>query len=206
MLFGNYAERIRFVRSLTNLSREAFQSKYGINKNTMKSWELGINSLTEKSAHQISEAIKNEGFCCSPEWLIFGLGSEPRSISSDETILNEISEQSKVIYEAEYFKKNNSNSEVVMITDLSMSPNYTVGDYVGSTLEKNIDHPDKLTKFIGKICIVHLLKEIIIVRKIIKGPNNHTLLCPINTEYDAEIITYNDIQSIGRVVWYRTTN
>ncbi|MHB1949708.1 MAG: helix-turn-helix domain-containing protein, partial [Gammaproteobacteria bacterium] len=137
MLLGNYAERVRFVRSLTKLSREAFESKYGINRNTLKSWELGINTLTEKSAIQIADAIKSEGFSCSPEWLIFGMGPEPRSFNADDSLLDAISEQSKIIYEAEYFKKNNENSIVSMITDLSMFPNYEVGDYVGGVIEDN---------------------------------------------------------------------
>ncbi|HSW68640.1 MAG TPA: hypothetical protein VLI69_00600 [Gammaproteobacteria bacterium] len=204
-MLGNYAERVRFVRSLTKLSREAFESKYGINKNTLKSWELGINSLTEKSAIQIADAIKNEGFSCSPEWLIFGMGPEPRSFNSADSLLTTISEQSKIIYEAEYFKKNNENSFVAMITDTSMFPNYEIGDYVGGILDDDIRAIEKLKKFFGKICIIYLIKEIFVIRKIIRGANNIILLCPINNDFETEIIAINDIRALASIIWHRSS-
>jgi len=204
MLLGNYAERVRFVRSLTKLSRGAFESKYGINKNTLKSWELGINTLTEKSAIQIADTIRNEGFSCSPEWLIFGVGPEPKSFNSGDPLLSAISEQSKIIYEAEYFKKNNENSIVTMVTDLSMFPSYGAGDYVGGILEGDIQYIEKLEKFIGKTCIVYLIKEILIIRKIIKGKDNFLLLCPINNEFEAEFVAINDVQALACIIWHRS--
>ncbi len=203
-MLENYAERVRFVRSLTKLSREAFEERYGINKNTLKSWELGVNTLTEKSAKTVAEAIQNEGYSCSAEWLIFGLGSEPRPLSQteDEELLAEVDQQSKVIYEADYFKRNNTNSVVYMITDGSMYPNYKIGDYVGGIKEEPII---KINYFVGYSCIITLLDEIVLVRNCLLGKNDCIILCPLNTQYQADIVKIDDITSIASIVWHRST-
>lgn len=204
MLLNSYADRVRFVRTLINLSREAFENKYGINRNTLKSWELGINALTEKSAMQIAEAIKNEGFSCSPEWLIFGMGEEPRAFDTNSKLLKSMSEQSKIIYEAEYFKKNNENSIVTMVTDLSTLPIYQIGDYVGGIIEGNILDSENFAKFINRICIISLINETIIIRKVIKANKNLIVLCAINEKFEADVVTINDIHSIACVIWHRS--
>jgi transcriptional regulator with XRE-family HTH domain len=203
-MLDNYASRIRFVRSLTKLSREAFEEKYGINRNTLKSWELGINTLTEKSAKGLSDAINEEGFSCSPQWLIFGQGSMPRSLTEadDELLLNDINQQSKIIYEADYFKKNNPNSIINIITDESMQPNYNPGDYVGGI---KINFEKNLIGIIGSSCIIILQSEIVLVRKLLRGKNEHILLCPINIQYEADIIKKEDILCIASIIWHRTT-
>ena len=70
----NYSQRIRHLRTLTNLSREQFEEEFGINRNTLKSWELGKNPITEKAASQLTESLEKGGIICTPEWLIFGIG------------------------------------------------------------------------------------------------------------------------------------
>ena len=202
MQLDNYANRVRFVRALTKLSREAFEKRYGISRNTLKSWELGINTLTEKSAKQISDAIEQEGFSCTPEWLIFGIGHGPHS---DGSLQNSISEQTKMVFEAEYFKKNNSNSITSMITDASMLPNFQVGDYIGGILDKNINKAEGIKKFIGSICIIYLATEIVLVRKIIMSKDNMILVCPLNTEFEADMINVFEIQAIASIIWHRST-
>jgi len=201
-MLDSYADRVRFVRSLTKLSREAFEEKYGINRNTLKSWERNINTLTEKSAKTLSDAINKEGFSCSPEWLIFGQGSEPRPLSErdDEILFDEISQQSKLIYEADYFKKNNLNSITCMITDKSMYPDFKPGDFVGGI---NTEFKMNLGQFIGLSCIVSLKEDILLVRRIILSKNEHILLCPINLQYEADIINKENIMSIATIIWHR---
>ena len=63
---------------------------------------------------------------------------------------------------------------------------------------------EKLKKLIGKICIVCLIKEILIIRKIIKGKDSLVLLCPINNEFDAEVVEINEIQAIASIIWHRS--
>lgn len=205
MITDSYSDRIRFARSLTKLSREAFQEKHGINKNTLKALELGKNSLTEKSAMHIATAIKNEGFSCSPEWLIFGIGAGPDSFNIADSLTNEISEQSKIICEVDFFKKNNNNSVTMMVTDASMIPTFNVGDYIGGILEKNITSHEKLKKFIGSVCMVFMVNNICLVRKITISSDGLVLLCPINSEYDTDVTTVNNIESMAYVIWHRTT-
>lgn len=201
-MLDSYADRVRFVRSLTKLSREAFEDKYGINRNTLKSWELGVNTLTEKSAKTLSDAINQEGFSCSPQWLIFGQGVEPRPLSEKEDglLLDEINQQTKVIYEADYFKKNNKNSIVCMISDKSMYPEFKPGDYVGGI---NLELVKNLNQFIGSLCIVTLKNETITTRRIILGKNEHVILCPINMQYEADIVKHKDIFAIASIIWHR---
>ena len=143
-----------FVRYKT--FREAFEEKYGINRNRLKSWELGVNTLTEKSAKVLSDAINEEGFSCSPQWLIFGQGAEPRPLNEieDKCFLDEINQHAEVIYEADYFKKNNPNAIVCMITDTSMLPEYKASDYIGGIKMDFITNPNR---FIGLSCIINLM-------------------------------------------------
>jgi len=203
-MLDSYADRVRFVRTLTKLSREAFEDKYGINRNTLKSWELGVNALTEKSAKTLSDAINEEGFSCSPQWLIFGQGTEPRPLSDndDQILLDDVTQQSRVIYEADYFKKNNPNSIICLITDKSMSPEFKAGDYVGGI---NIDFADNLNRLVGSSCIISLVDELVLIRKLILGKTDRIILCPINTQYEADIIKKEDIISIASIIWHRTS-
>jgi len=203
-MLENYAARVRFVRSLTKLSREAFEEIHKINRNTLKSWELGVNTLTEKSAKVLSDAINHAGFSCSPQWLIFGHGEEPRPISQadDEALLEEITQKTRVIYEADYFKKNNPNSIVSMITDTSMFPEFKPSDYVGGI---NLDLLQHLPKLIGSSCIINIKNNLVVVRKILLSHNEDILLCPVNTDYNADIIKKEDILTIANIVWHRTT-
>jgi transcriptional regulator with XRE-family HTH domain len=201
-MLNTYADRVRFVRSLTKLTREAFEEKYGINKNTIKSWELGVNTLTEKSAKALSDAINEEGFTCSPQWLIFGQGSEPRLISENDDALleSDLDQQSKIIYEADYFKKNNPNSIICMITDNSMDPDFRAGDYVGGIF---FNVSTDLSRLIGTACIVNTHDELIKVRKIILAKNDQIVLCPNNTQYEADVIKVEDIPAIASIIWHR---
>lgn len=202
-MLNTYADRVRFARSLTKLSRESFEQKYGINRNTLKSWELGVNSLTEKSAKLLSDAVNAEGFSCTPQWLIFGQGTAPRFITPEEDSLieNEIDQQAKILYEADYFNKNNHNSIVFMITDKSMTPDLNPGDYVGGI---NTNHFNNKNNYVGEKCIVTLRDGIIIVRKFMPAKNGHIVLYPSNLEYEADIVKYEDITHIARIIWQRT--
>ena len=91
-----------------------------------------------------------------------------------------------------------------MISDLSVFPNFQIGDYVGGISEKNIDDFEKLKKFIGSICIICLTNEILIIRKIIKSKDNLILLCPTNNKFEAEVVAINDIQAIANIIWKRS--
>lgn len=204
-MLDTHAERVRFVRSLTNLSREEFEKKYGISRNTVKSWELSINSLTERSATQLSDAIKQEGFSCSPEWLIFGTGSPPKLLNSmEESFLDGLNEQSKMVYEADFFKKNYHNAIVTMITDQSMSPIYQLGDYVGGIKFETLTNLEQIKKFIGSICIVISSKGISLIRKIFLGNPDYVLLCPVNLEFQADVVKLEDIATVAKIIWHRT--
>lgn len=203
-MLDNYANRVRFVRTLTKLSREAFEKKYGINRNTLKSWELGVNTLTEKSAKILSDAINEEGFSCNPEWLIFGQGAEPRLLSEtdDKLLLDEITQQSKAIYEADYFKKNNPNSIIFMIIDNSMAPALKIGDYVGGI---NIDLLKNLHQLLDSLCIITLTTNTVLARKLLLEKNGCLILSPLNTQYKADVIKKEEIVSIASIIWHRTT-
>jgi transcriptional regulator with XRE-family HTH domain len=201
-MLDTYANRIRFVRSLTKLSRGDFEAKYGINRNTIKAWEHGVNILTEKSAQILSQAIHAEGFSCTPEWLIFGNGEEPRPMAKDDenTLLNSINDQSKIIYEADYFKRNNSSSIVYMITDKSMYPHFTCGDYVGG-IKKSIS--TSLEDLINALCIFTLSEEIVLVRKFLLSNNKEVILYPTNPAYSPDITSLANIVSIAEIIWHR---
>lgn len=87
-----------------------------------------------------------------------------------------------------------------MISDKSMYPEFKPGDYVGGI---NLELVKNLNQFIGSLCIVTLKNETITTRRIILGKNEHVILCPINMQYEADIVKHKDIFAIASIIWHR---
>ncbi len=202
MKLDNYSQRIRHLRTLTNLSREQFEEEFGINRNTLKSWELGKNPITEKAASQLTESLEKGGIICTPEWLIFGIGDiSIRKELGIPDLSEHFSDINAAYAEAEHFRKMNKNSKVIAITDKNMLPTYEPGDYVGGisiskdrenmNFEKNYRYIVTLkneTTFVGKPSLIR---------------ENELLLCLDNSTCSHRIINFEEIDEIFKIVWHR---
>lgn len=114
--------RVKVIRSLMQLSRNAMHELYNIPASSIERWENGQNP-SRKSCEKIAIAANAHGIKVSANW-IFGLeAQEPEPIKSDNIPL-ELAQIKKKI------SKTNSNIIVFKVVDNSMAPNYETGDWV----------------------------------------------------------------------------
>src|SRR3990167_9027166 len=76
-IYDSPGERLKAIRSLVRLSRQAFESHTGISQHSLRAWEADINPLNEKTAVRLASIFEGLGFSCSPEWLLAGIGPSP---------------------------------------------------------------------------------------------------------------------------------
>lgn len=72
------ATRVRLLRRMTGLSREAFAIRHHIAASNFQNWEKPrFGGLTEKGAGKLVEAFDKEGVKTSVEWLMYGHDAAP---------------------------------------------------------------------------------------------------------------------------------
>ncbi len=197
------ASRLKGLRLQLGLSRKKFQEATGLSSNTLQAWELGKNHITEKGAVKLSLALDQMGIVCSVEWLLTGRGIPPRTQHSSQT-QDSFDEEAKILKEVAFFEANNESSIVLIVTDDSMLPFYSEGDYVAGC-----QYPaDQADMFIGKNCIVTLYSGNILVRRLNKDVNGCYNLHSLNPDTQAENSYLKDckIQRIAQIVWHRTVD
>lgn len=208
-------ERLRRARMLAGITtRREFEKKYNISANTLQGWEQNKNPLSEKGSKRVIEAFKQEGLFCSIEWLMHGTGMPPRPYDMLQAGLTEngqidnllsetnLQEEENIFREIQLFKENNSNAITLNITDDAMEPYFHVGDYIGGVQVPN----DKLTQFIGSMCIVELDNNVILARFLQAGANQNSYnVCSTNpTAASSPLNLYNvKIVRCAPVIWHR---
>lgn len=204
----NTSERVKTARLLTALSRKDFCDKHKININTLQSLELGRLSLSNKNAILISNALANEGFICSKEWLLSGKGFFPtkeRDLNLNVHIKNlNINDNDEIalLREINFFKKNNKDHIVTVITDDGMSPLYQTGDFIGGRKINN----KNLKNFINQPAIIEIKNKIFTVRHISFNEEKQIyMLSCINpkAKVKSPIIYLKNIKSLSSIIWIR---
>lgn len=71
-------QRLKYVRSLLRVSRSYLQDKYNLPEVTLKSWENGTTKLSQSGASRCIEAYRSEGIIVSEDWIMDGIGLDPR--------------------------------------------------------------------------------------------------------------------------------
>jgi len=168
----NAGRRIKTARSLAGISRKDLESKYGISMHTLQSWELGRNPITEKAASKLVEIFHSSGVHCSAQWLLSGSGKSPSLLDSeftpyptlDKQISSLLTQENTVQKEIEFFKTNNPNAMVIMVSDDTMEPAYNRGDFVGGI---QYLRSSDIEECIGHDCIVEI-SEGIYFRRLMK--------------------------------------
>jgi hypothetical protein len=200
------AERLKRIRHLSNLSRNEICKDNELNPHTLKGWEIGrYGGLTVKGAEKVLERIRDEGVCCTPEWLLFEIGKGP-TIIGDYAKMKEMkaiavldtpvvfgNEEQQISEELNFFKSHYKHTLEIIVEDDGMLPFYRIGDYLaGVPLFK-----ENIAKLIEENCIVLTEEGEIFLRKIRKGSQEgHFNLTCINTEssvtepilYDVKLI------------------
>ena len=83
--------RVKYLRNLTNLERQAFCNQSGINFHTYKSWELDkMSGITANGCQQVISFISKRGVSATVEWIMEGAGPNPTLNADQEAdLLNE---------------------------------------------------------------------------------------------------------------------
>lgn len=200
--------RIKTARSLAGISRKDLESKYGISMHTLQSWELGRNPITEKAASKLVEIFHSTGVSCSAQWLLQGAGKSPSLLASefspypaiDKDIAPLFTQENTIQKEIEYFKTNNPNAMVIMVSDDTMEPSYSKGDFVGGIQYLNTADIDEC---MGHDCIVEI-NEGIYFRRLMKRQNGYALVClNAQTELEDPVIFSKKIFAATPIIWHR---
>lgn len=204
----NMGRRIKTARSLAGISRKDLETKYGISQHTLQSWELGRNPLTEKAAAKLVEILHSTGVSCSAQWLLKGSGKSPGLLTSDfspypaidQNFSSQFNQESTIQKEIEFFKTNNPNSVVIIVSDDSMKPTYSQGDLVGGIQYLNTTDIDEC---IGHDCIIEI-GDGTYFRRLMKRKNGYALTC-LNpqTEIEDPVIFSSKILTATPVIWHR---
>lgn len=213
--FTSSGERLRRARILAGIStRREFEEKHNISANTLQGWEQGKNPLSEKGARRVIEAFKKEGLICSIEWLVEGHGMPPRpyemihaglrdEVQNDQSLVDfNLKEEEAIYKEIQLFRQLNNNAIVLTISDDSMEPYFSIGDYIGGCQIFS----DHINEYMGKICIIELENNLILPRQLQPGkhPNCYTAACTNPQTSATPLNIYNvKIVSAAPILWHR---
>lgn len=200
--------RIKMARTLAGLSRKDLEDKYGISMHTLQSWELGRNPLTDKAASKLVEIFHRTGINCSMQWLLEGLGKSPALLESeftpyppvDQDVSPLLDKETGIQREIDFFKRNNPNALVIMVSDDTMAPRYSPGDFVGGV---QYIIPQKINECTGQDCIIET-SEGTFFRRLVQRKNGYALVClnPQTTTEEPVIFTKH-ILAATPIIWHR---
>ncbi len=210
-------QRVRSLRALTGCTREIFEKNTGINAATLRIWECPTkknHGLTIKGANRIINALQKMNIYCTSDWLFYGIGNGPITsnttnspLVSDDSLSQFIpdllwEDEINIIREIEFFKRINKDATVISVTDDSMEPLYSIGDYVGG--KKFFE--EQILETLNHISIIELVDNTILIRKIKSGSTSgkYNLIClNIDTTSAQPILFDQLIISSAPIIWVR---
>jgi hypothetical protein len=206
------AHRLKRVRNLANLSREAFCAGSDVNLATLISWEVGrFGGLSKKGATSVVERVAKEGVFVTPEWLLYEVGVGPE-VRSDYNKSNQVKqtksniklppEKTKIIEELMTFRNLNKHAIDFVINDDAMLPHFQPGDYVAGTLRFG----DKIQSLIGYDCIVQTSDGRIFMRHLQRGPREHSfnlITTNLQSKIADKVIYDVELAAAAPIVWHR---
>lgn len=146
--------RIRYLRTLIGIDRHEMQARHQITITSLEKWENGKVKILPKNIVRLINIALDHSIECTSEWLISGIGSPPKTITSSSLDSQQISvgnTPSDIIRDLNYLKATYPNLITMTVTDSSMSPFYLPGDYVAGTCIEI----EKLKEYLDITCIVH---------------------------------------------------
>lgn len=205
-------ERLRFIRSQLRLTRAYLCEKYGLSTETLKAWENGKLTLTEKALKRCIDIYRSEGVVVSKSWILTGEGLDPRmsfELNQYFSETNELhttekeSDEFLMLREIDFFKHSTKNSVVLLISTEEMLPYYSPGDYVGGRLYAK----ERAKELIGKDCIIVTQQGEKYFRRLSyhNTDNTYNLACH-NPSWGGtlEPVFFDvDIKLIAPIVWHR---
>ena len=190
---NNSHGRLRFIRSISGLTRNEIEEKYGLPEITLRKWETGNITLSKKGIIRCLDVYRQEDIICSEDWIINGTGPRPyltiefkESKNITDDILN-------------FFRTKYQNCMTYKITNKDMLPLYKPGDYViGDVYRGDIKDLN------DKDCIILLSSEKIIFKKLFYSEDKQISLISTNpTATKTPIIVNPSIKYLAPVLWHK---
>lgn len=203
-------KRVRQLRKMSGLSRQAIEDKYDISARTLRSWEDSDGGgLTPKGAMRIVYAMAEEGIHVTKEWLLYGAGIGPQYVNSELSSGSgikleplDLDEESAIRAELLAFRQSNPNPIDMRVTDDGMEPHYIIGDYIGGRQRFN----ENIASCINRDCIIETAGGELLFRRLKAGsiPERYTLYCINANSNVREPVLYDvELKSVAPVVWHR---
>lgn len=202
------AQRLKYIRALLRLTRAYLHKHYGLPEVTLKSWENGTAKLTPTGAQRCVEIYRNEGLILSEDWILEGVGLDPKSTitvsdyfsTPSNTIISVEDDEVAMLRDANAFKESHSNAVVMLVPNDAMLPLFSPGDYVGGKLRTG----RAITDAIDKVCIVYLKSGEKLVRRVLQQGVHYNLTTLNPMARGVEPILANvEIESVAPIIWHR---
>ncbi len=187
--------RLRFLRSLSGLTRAAIEIKYGLPEVTLKKWETGSLPLSDKGISRCVILYKSEGIIVTESWVKQGVGPLP-NFSPGLGLVDFNIEQ-----DLNYFVSSYQNCIIHKIVNEEMLPQYKPGELV-----IGLKYRGEIKKLHNKDCLVYIKGNEIIFRKLIVLQDaTYNLVCTNPLTVINPILYGIKIESIAPVVWHKLT-
>ncbi len=135
-------KRLKRIRQLAGLTRDALAAQAGVSKATFSYWEnASLSSLSDKGAEKVVRALAKQGIVCSLEWLLLGIGNSPQikdlMLELPDSDLSATGSASTPMVkdnlraEIDLFQSLNADSIITTLVNAAMSPILATGDIVG---------------------------------------------------------------------------
>lgn len=196
---SSIAERLKYARSISHLDRIAFSQKYSIPESTLRLWESGRGSISQKGLDKCLEALQQEGINVTMEWLKEGKGDMP---THDVALISFIKHSNcsfstqKDFFQDIYSFLSSKLPGCIFynINDEDMLPFYKPGEFVVGKVD-NLE----IELFHGKDCIVHLNSGEIYLRKVYIAKEKQINLYPCSPSSLLEPIINAKVKSIAPI-------
>ena len=201
--------RVKSARMLSGHSRQSFAAESRISMATLRAWEEPTEErkgLTRKGASRLVNSLREMGIYCTEDWLFNSDGPGPKILSTlhnnhtDNNDTIDWGEEESILKDIDSFKSNNPNPVVAIITDGSMIPRYSYGDYVGGSKLFGND----MSSLVGSDCIIET-KDKAIIRRLTSFSSGLYTLVALNLDASIPdaIISNVKLESAAEIIWHR---
>jgi transcriptional regulator with XRE-family HTH domain len=132
--------RLKYARELTGLSRTLFCKISNLSLSSVSHWENGEQKYSRQAAEQLTKSLKERGIQVSVEWLMEGVGHEPRAFNEQKdnqstfNVSAVLDEEEFIWRESTAFAKFYKDCLVHIIPDDSSFPLYKPRDHIGGKI------------------------------------------------------------------------
>lgn len=166
--------RLRILRFLEKMTPSEFSGLLNINEGTLGRMERGTTCCPLVSAYKVCLSMLSLGILVPIKWLLSGTTKKLRLVESNrlglEDLENKYNNPIMNLYD-----KLQQNILVHNITDNSMLPYYSMGDYVAG----KILHPNEFDTLQSTICIINTGNKQVV--RMVSMSNNQLAVSEVNS-------------------------